>query len=189
MLISWERQQFNIDGSASVGIGTTTPSAKLEVNGYIKLTSGSGTSITFADGTVQTTAWTGSLCSDGGYAESVDVTGNRTHYEPGDVLVVDPDHPGYRQTFGKDFSPWRETHVEACGPDGESLGVVFETASPFETLGWMKDLVDWFQSKLPAIFLELQLDQLGIPHCRQLIGSPEILHPLLVGSTRVEDGQ
>jgi len=144
MLISWERQQFNIDGSASVGIGTTTPSAKLEVNGYIKLTSGSGTSITFADGTVQTTAWTGSLCSDGDYAESVDVTGNRTHYEPGDVLVVDPDHPGYRQTFGKDFSPWRETHVEACGPDGESLGVVFETASPFETPGWMKDLVDWF---------------------------------------------
>lgn len=44
------------------------------------------------------------------------------------------------------------------------------------------------QSKLTAIFLELQLDQLGITHCRQLIGSTEILHPLLVGGTGVEDG-
>ena len=35
-------------------------------------------------------------------------------------------------------------HVEAFGPDGESLGVIFETATPFETPGWMKDLVDWF---------------------------------------------
>jgi Fic family protein len=35
-------------------------------------------------------------------------------------------------------------HVEAFGPDGKSLGVVFETATPFETPGWMKDLVDWF---------------------------------------------
>jgi len=35
-------------------------------------------------------------------------------------------------------------HVEAFGPGGKSLGVVFETATPFETPGWMKDLVDWF---------------------------------------------
>lgn len=35
-------------------------------------------------------------------------------------------------------------HVEAFGPDGKSLGVVFETAIPFETPGWMKDIVDWF---------------------------------------------
>jgi Fic family protein len=35
-------------------------------------------------------------------------------------------------------------HVEVFGPDGKSLGVVFETATPFETPGWMKELVDWF---------------------------------------------
>ncbi len=34
-------------------------------------------------------------------------------------------------------------HVEAFGPDGKSLGVVFETATPFESPGWMKKLVEW----------------------------------------------
>jgi Fic family protein len=35
-------------------------------------------------------------------------------------------------------------HVEAFGSDGKSLGVVFETATPFETPGWMQHIVDWF---------------------------------------------
>lgn len=39
-------------------------------------------------------------------------------------------------------------HVEAFGPDGDSLGVVFETATPFETPGWMKELVDWFNRSI-----------------------------------------
>jgi Fic family protein len=39
-------------------------------------------------------------------------------------------------------------NVEAFGPDGKSLGVVFETASPFETPGWMKDLVEWFNRSI-----------------------------------------
>jgi hypothetical protein len=76
----------------SVGIGTTTPGAMLEVNGNIKLTSGSGASITFADGTVQSTASSGVGGTCGGdYAESVDVSGNRISYEPGDVLVISGD--------------------------------------------------------------------------------------------------
>jgi len=79
--------------NGSVGIGTTSPNAKLEVSGNIKLTSGSGGSMTFADGTTQTTAWTGTVCG-GDYAESVDVSGERKHYEPGDVLVIDPSSPG-----------------------------------------------------------------------------------------------
>lgn len=33
--------------------------------------------------------------------------------------------------------------VEAFGPDGERLGIVFATASPFETPGRMADLVGW----------------------------------------------
>ncbi len=77
-----------------MGIGTMSPGAALEVNGNVKLTSGSGASVTFADGTTQSTAWSGTLCG-GDYAESVDITGERTQYEPGDVLVVDPNHPGH----------------------------------------------------------------------------------------------
>ncbi len=34
-------------------------------------------------------------------------------------------------------------HVEAFGPDGESLGVVFETASPFDTPRLMAELIAW----------------------------------------------
>ncbi|HEX9585349.1 MAG TPA: DUF977 family protein [Gammaproteobacteria bacterium] len=34
-------------------------------------------------------------------------------------------------------------HVEAFGPDGESLGIVFETATPFDTPRLMTELVEW----------------------------------------------
>lgn len=83
-----------LSSNGNVGVGTTTPGARLEVDGNVKLTSGSGASITFADGTVQSTAYTGVTCG-GDYAESVDVTGDRTNYEPGDVLVIDPAAPGH----------------------------------------------------------------------------------------------
>lgn len=85
-----------------VGIGTSNPSQTLEVNGTAQfdgtLQGNSGpvqigtTGISFG-GTAQTTAWTGVLCG-GDYAESVDVTGDRTSYKPGDVLVIDPATPG-----------------------------------------------------------------------------------------------
>jgi hypothetical protein len=77
---------FVVAPSGNVGIGTTSPGAKLEVNGGLRFTAD-------PSGTVQTTAWTGTLCG-GDYAESVDVTGNRTNYVPGDVLVLDADNPG-----------------------------------------------------------------------------------------------
>jgi len=84
---SW---RLYLDGSGNVGIGTTSPGAKLEVSGSIKLSSGSGGAITFQDGTTQSTAYTGT-CPGGDYAESVDVAGDRTKYEPGDVLVIGAD--------------------------------------------------------------------------------------------------
>jgi hypothetical protein len=76
-------------GSGYVGIGTTAPTATLEVNGNIKMTKNltSPTSLTFSDGTTQTTAYTGISCG-GDYAETVDVSGDRKNYQPGDVLVI-----------------------------------------------------------------------------------------------------
>jgi hypothetical protein len=80
----------------NVGIGTTNPGAPLEVNGNIKMTynPSNPSTFTFADGTVQTTAYTGTQCSGADYAEAIDVTGDRTKYEPGDILVIDPNAPG-----------------------------------------------------------------------------------------------
>jgi hypothetical protein len=75
------KERMRIDDNGNVGIGTTAPSSKLEINGGLRFSAD-------AVGAVQTTAWTGVLCG-GDYAESVDVTGERTRYEPGDVLVVD----------------------------------------------------------------------------------------------------
>jgi hypothetical protein len=89
--------------AGQVGIGTAAPGAALEVNGTgIKLTAGSGGSITFQDGTTQSTAWNGVL-SGGDYAESVNVSGGREEYEPGDVLVIDPTSEG---NFLKSSAPY-----------------------------------------------------------------------------------
>lgn len=94
---NWEANGFSdlserlrITAGGNVGVGTGSPGTKLEVNGSIKLTAGSGAMLTFSDGTTQSTAWTGALCG-GDYAESVDASGERIRYEAGDVLVVDPD--------------------------------------------------------------------------------------------------
>jgi hypothetical protein len=89
--------------TGNVGIGTTSPNSKLEINGNLKLTSGSGGSVTFADGTQQTTAWTGVVCG-GDYAESVDVSGDRKKFTPGDVLVIDPKTPGKFLKSGEAYS-------------------------------------------------------------------------------------
>ncbi len=67
----------------NVGIGTTSPGAKLEVNGNLKLTSGSGASITFPDGTVQNTAWSGTLTTYVAHGEA-DVFIGTNQYGGGD---------------------------------------------------------------------------------------------------------
>jgi hypothetical protein len=81
-------ERMRITSSGFLGIGTTHPGSTLEVNGNIAISAGaSGAHITFADGSTQSTAYTGVACG-GDYAESVDVAGDRTTYEPGDVLVI-----------------------------------------------------------------------------------------------------
>jgi hypothetical protein len=62
--------------------------------GNVTLSQGSGASIKFPDGTVQSTAYTGTCSTGGDYAESVDVTGPKISLEPGDIIVIDPEHPG-----------------------------------------------------------------------------------------------
>jgi Fic family protein len=52
----------------------------------------------------------------------------------------DHDHRGEYKTV--------TNNVEAFGPDGKSLGVVFETASPFETPARMRELVAWFNRSM-----------------------------------------
>jgi hypothetical protein len=60
------------------------------------VTLGAGASLVFPDGSAQSTAFNSSTpCIAGGdYAESVDVTGARGQYEPGDVMGIDPEHSG-----------------------------------------------------------------------------------------------
>jgi Fic family protein len=40
----------------------------------------------------------------------------------------------------------RNNHVEAIGPDGKRIGIVFETATPFDTPRLMTELVEWAQT-------------------------------------------
>ena len=87
---------------SNVGLGTASAGERLEVNGNIKLSANSGGSVIFPDGTVQATAWNGVL-SGGDYAESVNVSGDREEYEPGDVIVIDPASEG---KFLKSSTPY-----------------------------------------------------------------------------------
>jgi Fic family protein len=42
----------------------------------------------------------------------------------------------------------RNNHVEAFGPEGKSIGIVFETATPFDSPRLMTELIEWTQTNL-----------------------------------------
>jgi Fic family protein len=70
--------------------------------------------------------------------ESITLTENHIKQLHRDLLKYsqkDERHRGHYKTL--------PNHVEAFGPDGESLGTVFATASPFDTPRLMTELVTW----------------------------------------------
>jgi hypothetical protein len=92
------------NGNNTVTLGNSSIASTI-LRGNILMTNGtvnSGASITFPDTTVQSTAWNGVL-SGGDYAESVNVSGDREEYEPGDVMVIDPASEG---NFLKSATPY-----------------------------------------------------------------------------------
>lgn len=73
--------------------------------------------------------------------QAIDLTENHVkqlHFELLKYSEKDARHRGAYKTL--------PNHVEALDPDGRSLGVVFETATPFETPFRMEELIDWTRS-------------------------------------------
>jgi hypothetical protein len=99
---------YRSDGSGGYNMAQFSPAqitfnAPLNVSGNVKLTGGSGASITFADGTTQSTAFTGVLCG-GDYAEAKRAEGGKSKYEPGDVLVLTADQKSDVQKSTEPYS-------------------------------------------------------------------------------------
>ena len=77
--------------------------------------------------------------------QKIPLTENHVKQLHGDLLQFsskDERHRGKYKTLNN--------HVEAFGPDGKSLGVDFQTASPFDTPRLMAELVGWMQKELEA---------------------------------------
>ncbi len=75
--------------------------------------------------------------------EAVDLTENHIKQVHRDLLKFsnkDERHRGEYKSL--------PNHVEAFGEDGENLGVVFQTASPFDTPRLMTELIDWARANL-----------------------------------------
>ena len=72
-------------------------------------------------------------------SESITLTENHVKQLHGVLLKYSTKDEEHRGQYKK-----VPNHIEAFGSDGQSLGVVFETATPFETQGWMHELVEWF---------------------------------------------
>lgn len=77
------------------------------------------------------------------HADAIELTENHLKQLHRDLLVYsdkDERHRGQYKT--------NTNHVVAFDADGREIGIIFETASPFETPRMMQDLVDWTGSQL-----------------------------------------
>jgi Fic family protein len=77
------------------------------------------------------------------HAEAIDLTEHHIRQLHRDLLQFadkDARHRGAYKTL--------PDHVEAFGPDGERLGTVFATATPFDTPRLMSELVGWARTEL-----------------------------------------
>ena len=79
--------------NGNVGIGTTTPTKKLEVNGNAQI-----------DGTLYGPGGGAVVLGGADYAEAVNVKGAGSNYEPGDVLVIGIDGQGEIQKSSVAYS-------------------------------------------------------------------------------------
>lgn len=75
--------------------------------------------------------------------EQIPVTENHIKQLHGILLKYSTKDTRHRGEYKK-----MPNHVEAFDFDGKSLGVIFETATPFDTPGNMKELVKWARRKL-----------------------------------------
>jgi len=75
--------------------------------------------------------------------QDIELTENHIMQLHRDLLQFSDKDEGHRGAY-KTLS----NNVEAFGPDGKSLGVVFETATPFDTPRLMKELIGWTQDAL-----------------------------------------
>jgi Fic family protein len=79
------------------------------------------------------------------HADAIDLTENHIRQLHRDLLQFtekDVRHRGAYKTL--------PNHVEAFGPDGERLGTVFATATPFDTPRRMSELVGWARAEFSA---------------------------------------
>lgn len=77
--------------------------------------------------------------------EAIDLTENHIKQLHRDLLIFSTRDERYRGEYKK-----LPNHVEAFDESGESLGVVFRTASPFDTPRLMTELVDWTRTALDS---------------------------------------
>ena len=76
-------------------------------------------------------------------ADAIDLTENHIRQLHRDLLQFTDKDARHRGDYKK-----LANHVEAFGPDGERLGTVFATASPFDTPRRMSELVRWAHAQL-----------------------------------------
>lgn len=79
------------------------------------------------------------------HADAIDLTENHIRQLHRDLLQFTEKDARHRGEYKK-----LSNNVEAFGPDGESLGTVFVTATPFDTPRLMSELVGWTHKELAA---------------------------------------